>query len=116
IAQSNRSLRTYIGDELAKEDKVFRSRRPDFACVNATSKRVIIVEIKRPSLQLGKKEIDQAELYLRIVKKYKDMGSRPTVFLVGKSRSHEAVELADLRGYPKLLTYQEMLDNARDRY
>lgn len=115
IAQSNRSLRTYIGDELVKEDKAHAKKRPDFACVNS-AKKVIIVEIKRPSLELGKDEIDQAELYLRIVRKYKDMGTRPTVFLVGKKKSYEAMEIADLRKYPTLLTYQEMLDGARQRY
>jgi hypothetical protein len=115
IAQSNRSLRTYIGDELVREDKAYAKKRPDFACVNS-SKKVIIVEIKRPSLELGKEEIDQAELYLRIVKKYKDVGSRPTIFLIGKKKSDEATEIADMRGYPKLFTYQEMLDNARERY
>jgi hypothetical protein len=115
IAQSNRSLRTFIGKELEK-DRDKERKRPDFACVDSSGK-TILVEIKRPSLQLGKKEVDQAELYLRIVKKYTGEKKRSvTVFLVGNTISDEARELADMRHYPLLLTYQDMVENARRRY
>jgi hypothetical protein len=115
IAQSNRSLRTFIGKELRK-DKSYERKRPDFACVDSAG-RTILVEIKRPSLELGKKEIDQAELYLRIVKKYTgSKGRRTSIFLIGNTISGEARELADMRGYPALQTYQEMVENARRRY
>jgi hypothetical protein len=115
IAQSNKSLRSFIGRELEKDNSHER-KRPDFACVDSAG-RTILVEIKRPSLQLGKKEVDQAELYLRIVKKYSGSKSkRVTAFLVGHSVSAEARELAEMRGYPTLLTYQDMVENARRRY
>jgi hypothetical protein len=50
IAQSNRTLRTLIGKALAKADRQYAKRRPDFACVDALG-RNILVEIKRPSLE-----------------------------------------------------------------
>ena len=96
-------------------DKDAENKRPDFACVDAAGK-TILVEIKRPSLQLGKTECDQAELYLRIVKKYSGRKRSPTVYLVGNRISDEARELAEMRKYPILLTYQDMVESARRRY
>lgn len=115
IAQSNKTLRTVIGKELAKEDKRYQKKRPDFACVSASGKTVL-VEIKRPSIELRKDEIDQAELYLRIVRKNTSDRRTPDIFLIGRHISEEAHELAEMRGYPELLTYQEMIERTRQRY
>jgi hypothetical protein len=77
----------------------------------------VIVEIKRPALTLAKAEIDQAELYLRIIGKHQGSGRRrPRIYLVGREISFEARELADLRGYPELLTYSDIVSNCRRRY
>jgi len=115
IAQSNKSLREFIGKELAKTDKKHEKKRPDFACVNSM-RELILIEIKRPSLELKEKEINQAELYLRIIKKYKTEYKKPLIYLVGNKISNAARELADLRGYPIIYTYQDMIENCRNRY
>ena len=83
-----------------------------------TTGGTVLVEIKRPALELKKREIDQAELYIRIIKKHKgdSRAPKPTIYLVGRKVSDEARELADMRGYPTLLTYQDMIENARTRY
>jgi len=115
IAQSNKTLKTLIGKELEEHDKAYGKHRPDFACVDTAAGGTILVEIKRPALVLGKKEIDQAETYLRIVRKQKTKG-KTTIYLIGRELSPEAKELADLRGYPKLLTYTDMITDCRQRY
>lgn len=115
IAQSNKTLREFIGKELEKDDKKHQKKRPDFACVNSSGE-LLLLEIKRPSLKLKEKEINQAELYLRIAKKYKSENKKPVIYLIGKSISSEARELAELRGYPKLHTYQDIIDGCRQRY
>ncbi len=115
IAQSNKTLRTVIGKELARGDKQYEKKRPDFACVNASGK-IVLVEIKRPSVELRKYEIDQAESYLRIVRKNTGDRKKPDIYLIGRQISQEAHELAELRGYPELLTYQEMISSTRQRY
>lgn len=38
IAQSNKSLRKYLGDEMMKEDAEYKSKRPDFVCVKKVKK------------------------------------------------------------------------------
>ena len=116
IAQSNRSLRTFIGDEIEKADKKHKAKRPDFACVNS-DRRLIIVEIKRPSLTLKKTELDQAELYQRIIMKYKQESySGIEVHLVGNKVSGEAREIVELRRGIQIKTYQDFLDRCRKRY
>lgn len=116
IAQSNRALRTLIGKQLEKEDAQYSAKRPDFACVDTVG-RSVIVEIKRPSVELTKDEMDQAELYFRVIRKHSgDLKRKPAIFLVGNRISDEARELAEMRGYPQLLTYQEMVASARQRY
>lgn len=48
LMHSNRQLRTVVGNALAKEDKKFEKKRPDFVC-GTVDKKLIVIEIKRPS-------------------------------------------------------------------
>ncbi len=117
IVQSNKSLRTFIGDEIIKNDKDKSKKRPDFTCVNPKENKLIIVEIKRPSVELKKTELDQAELYQRVVKKYKGKNySKIEVFLVGNKVSEEAREIVELRNGLTIKTYSDFLENTRKRY
>lgn len=117
IAQSNKSLRTYLGDEMMKEDAEFKFKRPDFVCVNKSEKGIIILEIKRPSIELKKKEIDQAELYLRLIDKYKgEPGLSVDVYLIGAKISKEAQEVVKWRKNITIKTYQDFLEDCRNRY
>lgn len=117
IIQSNKSLRTFIGNEILKENKKQSKKRPDFACVNPTDEKLIIVEIKRPALILKKAELDQAELYHRIIKKYKGKNYRSIeIYLIGNKISDEAREIVDLRKGVQIRTYSDFLENCRRRY
>jgi hypothetical protein len=115
IVQSNKSLRKFIGDELEKQDKKYKNRRPDFVCVNKENK-IIILEIKRPSLILAKAELDQAELYQRIIKKYKAKLTTIEIYLIGNKISSEAGEIVELRKGVQIRTYQDFLDNCRAKH
>ena len=115
IVSSNKSLREFIGKELEKIDKNHSRKRPDFVCVNHAD-RIIILEIKRPSVELKKEELDQAELYLRLVKKYKADKKNVEVILVGNKISEEAAEIAEIRTAIKIQTYQDFLEKCRSRY
>lgn len=116
LALSNRSLRTFIGDELLKKHKEFRRKRIDFAVVD-TGNKLLILEIKRPSIVLSKKEIDQLELYLRITKQYKGKQYRSVEgILIGNKISSEAREVMEYRNKIELMTYDDLLENCRRRY
>src|SRR5690606_19979447 len=69
LMHSNRQLRTVVGDELAKKDKRFEKRRPDFVC-GAVDKKLIIIEIKRPSHTLDVDDLNQLEQYVAICQEY----------------------------------------------
>ncbi len=116
IVSSNRSLRNFIGDEIVKHYSEYAKKRPDFACVDYENK-LTILEIKRPSLELTKKELDQAELYQLLIKKFKGQSYRSIeVYLIGNSISEEARDIVDCRKNVIIKTYNDLLDNCRRRY
>jgi hypothetical protein len=108
-------LREFIGEELEKRDKKYSKRRPDFVCATFGNK-LILIEIKRPALEITKKELDQVEDYLVVLRKYKGKGYSPIeAYLVGNTISDEARERASMRSVT-LWTYQDLLESCRHRY
>ncbi len=116
IVASNKSLRKFIGDELAEKHSIYAKKRPDFACASFGNK-LILIEIKRPSVELTKTELDQIEDYLMVIRKYKAHVYSPIeAYLVGNTISEEARERAELRKGLELMTYQDLLEKCRARY
>jgi hypothetical protein len=116
IAQSNKSLRNFIGAEIEKTHSDFKNKRPDFACVDFENK-LIILELKRPSIELRKDALDQAEMYLRVIKKYKTESYKNiNVIVLGNKISSEAYEIVDLRKGVEIKTYEDFLSKTRKRY
>ena len=116
LVHSNRSLRTFIGDEMKKRHADYTKKRFDFAVVDADNK-LMVLEIKRPSIELTKKEIDQLEMYLRILKQYKGRSYRSIEgYLIGNKISAEAREIMDYRKGIELMTYDDLLEGCRKRY
>ncbi len=116
LAYSNRSLGTFISRELMKHHKKLHRKRFDFAVVDADNK-LLILEIKAPSIELKKDEIDQLELYLRIAKQYKAKKYRSIEgYLIGNKISHEAYEIMEYRRGIALMTYDDLLERCRQRY
>jgi hypothetical protein len=116
LVYSNKSLRTFIGDEMKKKHEKYTKKRFDFAVVDADNK-LLILEIKRPSVELTKEEIDQIELYLRISKQYTAKKyTSITGFLIGNKISQEAKEIMEFRTGIKLMTYDDLLNDCRKRY
>lgn len=113
IVQSNRSLRNFIGKEIEKKHK---RKRPDFVCVTHGN-NLIILEIKRPSLELKKAELDQAELYQVLINRYKnEKYNSIKVIIIGNKISNEAREISNLRRNLEIKTYQDFLEGVRARY
>jgi predicted nucleic acid-binding Zn-ribbon protein len=116
VAMSNSSMKNFIIDEYVKETKSEKRLRPDFACVTFEN-RLILVEIKRPLITLGKKELDQIEKYMIIADKYKGDGYRKIEgFLVGNKVSPEAKLIIKRRTGIEIWTYQDLLEKTRFKY
>lgn len=116
IIQSNRQLRTFIGDELAKEDKKYQKDRPDFAC-GTFDNTVIIIEIKRPSHVLDNDDLDQVVKYLRLSKKY--LGHKKHNFkamLIGNSKTTDLEDTMEFTQKVELLTYNDLVQDCKRRY
>lgn len=116
IIQSNKQLRTFIGNELAKEDKKYQKNRPDFAC-GTYENTIVIIEIKRPSHELTVNDLQQIIKYCRISKKYH--GGKKTNFkamLIGNAKTSELDETMEFTQKIELLTYNELVQDCKKRY
>jgi len=115
IIQSNKQLRTFIGDELAKEDKKYQKNRPDFAC-GSLENTTVIIEIKRPSHELTVDDLQQVIKYCRLSKKY--LGKKTTfkAMLIGNSKTTELEETMEFTQKIELLTYNDLVQDCKKRY
>lgn len=116
IVQSNKQLRTFIGNELAKEDKKFEKDRPDFAC-GSYDNLIIIIEIKRPSHTLTIADLDQLVKYMIISRKY--LSNRKNNFkaiLVGNAKSKDLEAKMEFTQKVELLTYNDLVQDCKQRY
>jgi len=116
IIQSNKQLRTFIGNELAKEDKKYAKNRPDFAC-GTFDNTIVIIEIKRPSHELTVDDLQQIIKYCRLSKKYhggKKVGFK--AMLIGNSKTTELDETMEFTQRIELLTYNELVQDCKKRY
>ena len=108
IIQSNKPLKKFIQEE--------NNLRPDFICATYGD-RLIIVDIKRPSHNITKADIDQVENYKIIAKHY--AGTRYqsiTVYLIGKKIPDTARSIVSERRNITLLTYNDLTDNIKHKY
>jgi hypothetical protein len=85
---SNSQLRTIVTDQLVKEDKKHELERPDFVC-GTVDKRLIILEIKRPSHTLTVQDYNQLVRYVVLGEKYHTDHTGFDAILVGQKKSDE---------------------------
>jgi len=116
LMHSNKSLRTFIGDSIMKKHKKESKKRPDFVC-STWENKLLIVEIKKPSLTLGKKEIDQIEEYTMIAEDYKSKDFKNVIAkLIGNKISPEGKKLINKRTGIEFLTYNDLISKVKQRY
>src|SRR5260370_40597582 len=87
ILHSNAPLRKFIGDELPKRDKKYKNLRPDFVC-GTLGKKLIILELKRPSHVLEVEDLNQLELYIILAEDHSNFTDYEA-YLVGNKKSNE---------------------------
>jgi hypothetical protein len=116
LMHSNSTLRTVIGTQLAKEDKRFEKRRPDFVC-GTVDKKLIIIELKRPSRTLTVADLNQLERYVVIAQKYDDSFSGFEAILVGRNAEDDLARVLRLRGGGfRVRTFAQLIDDTERRY
>ncbi len=116
LMHSNRQLRTIVTKQLAKEDRKFERKRPDFVC-GTVDKKLIIIEIKRPSHTLNVEDLNQLERYVVLCQKYDDDLRGYEAILVGQKASDDLKRTLRLRGSgQKVRTYTQLVDDTERRY
>ena len=115
LMHSNKTLRTIVGDELAKEDKRYQKKRPDFVC-GTVDKRLIVIEIKRPSHELDVADLNQLERYVVLCDKYDTGHSSVEAYLVGNKASRELKNTLKYRQGLRVKTYTDLVSDTERRY
>jgi ribosomal protein L40E len=116
LMHSNRQLRTIVTTQLAKEDKKFENKRPDFVC-GTVDRKLIVIEIKRPSHTLEVEDLNQLERYVMLCQKYNTELSGYEAILVGQKESDNLTRTRKLRGgSQKVQTYTQLIDDTERRY
>lgn len=121
----NRAFATQLRDRLAAKFRFASGKRPDLVCYDdrrlqpapgTSPTRLVVVEFKRPGIEIGSAELQQVMLYKSTFQA--SLGSIPSggiaVIILGDSFDR-AFDREALQGYV-ILSYTELLENARDRY
>lgn len=115
ILHSNDPLRKFIGNELEKKDRKYKDKRPDFVC-GTLGKKLIILELKRPSHVLDVEDLNQLELYVVLADQYSNFNGCEA-YLVGNKKSDELIRRLKYRSSNfKTLTYSDFLQDTKEKY
>jgi ribosomal protein L40E len=117
LMHSNESLRTIVGEAIAAEDKRYEKKRPDFVC-GTLDRRLIIVELKRPSHTLSVKDLNQLEHYVTLCEKYSSEFSKlEAAILVGRKKADDLERTIRHRSQAfKVRTYSDLVHDTERRY
>lgn len=112
LMHSNEQLRSIVGEEVEKDPK----KRPDFVC-GQLGKKLIIVEIKRPSHKLTTADLNQLENYLKIIEKHFTNYEKFEAYLVGHTISDDLLNTKKYRSTSFIIkTYTDFIADAEQRY
>jgi DNA-directed RNA polymerase subunit RPC12/RpoP len=113
---SNSQLRTIVTEQLLKEDKTHELERPDFVC-GTVDKRLILIEIKRPSHTLTVNDYQQLVRYVVLCEEYHTDHSGFDAILVGQKKSDELDRTLKVLGNRiKVKTYTDLIGDTERRY
>lgn len=116
LMHSNSQLRTIVTRQLAKEDEKHKLDRPDFVC-GTVDKRLIIIEIKRPSHTLTVDDLNQLERYIVLCEQYHTDHRGFEAMLVGQKISADLDRTRKLRSERfKVKTYTDLIGDTERRY
>jgi hypothetical protein len=113
LMSSNATLRSLIGQAIAKEPKHVQLR-PDFSCAQL-DKQGVIIELKRPSHDLAVSDLNQAERYLLLAEKFMPNVTWKAI-LIGQAAADDTRRTLRYRTSVDIRTFTDLLGDARHRY
>ncbi|MFH2069619.1 MAG: ATP-binding protein [Elusimicrobiota bacterium] len=115
IYSSNASLKTVLANKISKKFRKHESDRPDLI-VKTSSRKVLIIELKRPSHKITSKDFAQVSEYKNIIKANQPNAELLESYLIG-NEFDEAVRNPEYEKIGVFLkSYSEILQEAKERY
>jgi hypothetical protein len=111
LLRSNQTLTNQLGKSYEKQE---RNKRPDFICADF-EKRLVIVEIKRPSISVKRKHINQLEDYLVLADEFKNYDEKQGFLIAQNIKPHLRKNL-DLKPNISFRSYVDVVDQCKTRY
>ncbi len=115
LMHSNRQLRMIVTRQLAKEDDKHKEKRPDFVC-GTVDRKLIVIEIKRPSHTLDVADLNQLEHYVLLCQKYDDDLGSYEALLVGQKATDDLRRTLTMRKGFQFRSYTQLIDDTERRY
>jgi hypothetical protein len=116
LMHSNSQLRTIVANALVGEDERFKLHRPDFVC-GTVDRKLILIEIKRPSHTLTVADLNQLERYVVLCEEYDTDHRGFEAILVGSKQSDELKRTLKVRGTSlRVRTYTDLIGDTERRY
>jgi hypothetical protein len=121
----NKAFATKLRKKLAEKFKFASGKRPDLACYDDRKlrepgdppERLVIVEFKRPGVEIGTDELQQVMLYNNVFKAaLADLPKDGIEVIILGDKFDSAFDREGLADKYRILSYEELLENARDRY
>ena len=116
LMHSNQQLRNIVTKALVDADTKYKLKRPDFVC-GTVDKRLIIIEIKRPSHVLSVDDLNQLERYVVLCDEYHTEHTSFEAYLVGNKSSDDLKRTLKVRGSSfRVRTYTDLISDTERRY
>lgn len=111
LLRSNQTLTNQLGKSYEKQE---RRKRPDFICADFEN-RLVIVEIKRPSMAVKREHINQLEDYLVLADEFKSYNEKQG-FLIAQNIKPLLRKNLDLKPNLAFRSYVDVVDQCKTRY
>lgn len=121
----NKTFATKLGKKLSEKFKFASGKRPDLACYDDRNlgepgdppKRLVVVEFKRPGVEIGTDELQQVMLYNNVFKAaLAEIPKDGIEVIILGDKFDSAFDRDGLSEKYRIMSYEELLENARDRY
>jgi hypothetical protein len=121
----NKTFATKLGKKLGEKFKFASGKRPDLACYDdrnlgepgSPPKRLVVVEFKRPGIEISTDELQQVMLYNNVFKaSLAEITKDGIEVIILGDKFDSAFDREGLSEKYRIMSYEELLENARDRY
>ena len=115
--ESNRTLKTILGENLDKKFEKKKNLRPDLVCLTSQNE-AIVIEFKKPSVTISTRDLAQTMEYQGLIQEQMPNIQNITTFIIGKKydESIKTIKSKQEMAGNFLMSYSEVLSNAERKF